>query len=153
MLVKVFRYNLNRKTDRMAQVEQGHSVIVRLWIAFLVASNKIFKNSPVGVYMTLWNTIWTSLFGRNLKEFKGTRIELPSQTLDASREGSSSHGDVDLGNIGSPMDKSFAYDVEDIRGHHLVKFGSIWMGGSPGTPIPIYSSVAERESSGTWRRP
>ena len=121
----------------MAQEEQGRSVILRLWIAFLVASNKILKNAPVGVYMTLCNTIWTSLFCRNLKEFKGTRIELPSQTLDASRAGSSSHGDVDLGGIRSPMAMIFGYDVEDIRVHVVVKFGGIWLSGSPGTPMPI----------------
>ena len=45
MLAKVFRYNLDRETDRMAQEEQGHSVAVRLWITFLVALNKIFKKS------------------------------------------------------------------------------------------------------------
>ena len=69
ILAKDFRYNLKKKKDRMAQGEEGHSVTLRLWIAFLVDSNKIFKNSPVGVYMTLWKTIWTSFLGRNLKEF------------------------------------------------------------------------------------
>jgi hypothetical protein len=152
ILAKDFGYNLKIKTDRMAQVEQGRSVTLRLWIAFLVASNKIFKNSSVGVYKTLGNTIWTRLFGRNLKEFEGTRIELPSQTLDASRAGSSSHGDVDLGGIRSPMAMNFGYDVEDIRVHLLVKFRGIWLGGSPGTPMPIWSSAAERESSDVWRR-
>lgn len=51
------------------------------------------------------------------------------------------------------MDEILGGRVCNIKTHLLVKFGAIWMGKSPGTPMPISGDVADREADESRRRP